>query len=176
MMKIAITAASGGALGMMDGRFERAPYFLVFDTHGKNWETYENVQNGKVDHDAEFEAIQALKSLDVKTLITGGIGSEALQTLRANSVKVYCVEPGRVNDILCAFLEGHYTEFFAPNERKGNDQHATGTTMPTEPGGPKRTTGDQGVSEGSQTSIYGDERQGRRRQEHHGCQRRYRTC
>ena len=176
MMKIAISAASGGALGMMDDLFERAPYFLVFDTHGKNWTTHKNVHNGIVDQNAGHEAIQTLKGLAVNTLITGRIGSEALQKLRANSVKVYCVEPGRVNDILCAFLEGHYTEFFASNERKGNDQHATGTTMSTEPGGPKRTTGDQGVSEGSQTSVHGDERQGRRWQEHHGCQRRCRTC
>ena len=44
-MKIAITAATAGALGMMDGRFGRARYFLVFDTREKTLQTFENTQN-----------------------------------------------------------------------------------------------------------------------------------
>ena len=56
---------------------------------------------------------------EAKVLITGNIGPKALQVLRANTAKVYCVETGKVSDILAAFLEGHYEEYFAPNENKG---------------------------------------------------------
>ena len=165
-MKIAITAATAGALGMMDGRFGRAPYFLVFDTRQNAWEAHENKQNAELEHGAGIQASQAIEQLGAKVLITGQVGPKALQVLRANAVKVYCVEPGKVNEILTAFLEGHYSEFFAPNEKRGSEQNAAGT----------KGTGDSGISQGSEKSLHGDERQGRRGQEHHGCQRRHGTC
>ena len=52
-------------------------------------------------------------------LITGNVGPKALQVLRTNDAKVFCVEPGKVSEVLAAFLEGHYQEYFAPNEKKG---------------------------------------------------------
>ena len=119
MMKIAITAATAGALGMMDGRFGRAPYFLVFDTRAQTWEIHENEQNAELEHSAGTQAAQAIERLGAKVLITGQIGPKALQLLRINATKVYCVEPGKVNDILTAFLEGHFAEYFAPNEKRG---------------------------------------------------------
>ena len=119
LMKIAITAATAGALGMMDGRFGRAPYFLVFDTRAQTWEIHENEQNAELEHGAGIQAAQAIERLGAKVLITGQIGPKALQLLRINATKVYCVEPGKVNDILTAFLEGHFAEYFAPNEKRG---------------------------------------------------------
>ena len=118
-MKIAITAATAGALGMMDGRFGRAPYFLVFDTREKTWQTFENTQNAELEHGAGIQAAQTIERLGAKALITGQVGAKALQVLRANGTQVYCVEPGKVNDILSAFLEGHFAEYFAPNEKRG---------------------------------------------------------
>ena len=119
MMKIAITAATAGALGMMDGRFGRAPYFLVFDTRAQTWEIHENEQNAELEHGAGIQAAQTIERLGAKVLITGQIGPKALQLLRTNAIKIYCVEPGKVNDILTAFLEGHFAEYFAPNEKRG---------------------------------------------------------
>ena len=118
-MKIAVTAATKDPAGMMDGRFGRAPYFLVFDSREKTWATYENSTNADLAHGAGIQAAQAIETLGAKVLITGNIGPKALQVLRANTAKVYCVETGKVSDILAAFLEGHYAEYFAPNEKKG---------------------------------------------------------
>jgi len=103
---------------MMDGRFGRAPYFLVFDSRKKTWTTYENSMNGDLSHGAGIQAAQAIETLGAKVLITGSIGTAALQALRANSTKVYCVETGKVSDILAAFFEGHYEEYFASSEKK----------------------------------------------------------
>ena len=118
-MKIAITAATTGALGLMDGRFGRAPYFLFFDTRAKTWETFDNIQNAETEHGVGIQAAQTIERLGAKVLITGQVGPKALQVLRANATRVYCVEPGQVNDILSAFLEGHFVEYFAPNEKRG---------------------------------------------------------
>lgn len=118
-MKIAITAATSGSLGMMDGRFGRAPYFLVFDTRDNTWVTHENAQNAEMEHGAGIQAAQTIEQLGAKVLITGQVGPKALRVLRGNATKVYCVEPGKVNDILTAFLEGHFVEYFAPNEKRG---------------------------------------------------------
>ena len=117
-MKIAITAATAGALGMMDGRFGRAPYFLFFDTRNNTWEAYENMQNAQIEHGAGTQAAQTILSRGVKVLITGQIGPKALKALRAGEVKVYCVGSGKVNEILTKFLEGHYLEYFAPDEMR----------------------------------------------------------
>ena len=117
-MKVAITAATAGALGMMDGQFGRAPYFLVFDTRAKIWETFENIQNAELEHGAGIQAAETIERLGAKVLITGQVGPKALQVLRSNAIRVYCVKSGHVNDILSAFLEGHFAEYFAPNEKR----------------------------------------------------------
>ena len=118
-MRVAITATANNYNEMMDGRFGRAPYFLVFDTQTKLWTAYENVQSTELEHGAGIQAAQMVERLGAKVLITGQVGPKALQVLRANAVKIYCVESGKVNDILNAFLEGHYSEYFAPNEKRG---------------------------------------------------------
>lgn len=118
-MKIAITATSQDPSAMMDGRFGRAPFFMVFDSREKNWQAYENSQNADLTHGAGIQAAQAIENLGAKVLITGNIGPKALQVLRANEVRMYCVEPGKVSEVLSEYLEGHYEEYYAPNEKKG---------------------------------------------------------
>ena len=118
-MRVAITATTGNYNEMMDGRFGRAPYFLVFDTQMKNWTAYENSQNAGLEHGAGIQAAQTLEKIGAKVLITGEVGPKALQVLRANGSKIYCVESGKVSDILSAFLEGKFAEYFAPNEKRG---------------------------------------------------------
>jgi predicted Fe-Mo cluster-binding NifX family protein len=118
-MKIAITAATAGSLGMMDGRFGRAPYFLIFDTGTKQWSEHENKQNAELSHGAGIQAAQTIEELGVNVLITGQVGPKALQVLRANQTKIYCVTPGKINDVLTAFLTDQLAEYFAPDEKRG---------------------------------------------------------
>jgi predicted Fe-Mo cluster-binding NifX family protein len=116
-MKIAVTAATKQPAGMMDDRFGRAPYFLVFDSRKKTWTAYENSMNSDLSHGSGIQAAQALETLGAKVLITGSIEPLELPALRANSTKVYCVEIGKVSDVLAAFFEGHYEEYFASSEK-----------------------------------------------------------
>ena len=116
-MRIAVTAATKDPAGMMDGRFGRAPFFLVFDSRKKTWTTYENSVNSELSHGAGIQAAQAIETLAAQVLITGSIGPKALQVLRENSIKVYCAETGKVCDVLAAFFEGHYEECFAATEK-----------------------------------------------------------
>jgi predicted Fe-Mo cluster-binding NifX family protein len=146
-MKIAITSATAGALGIMDVRFGRAPYFLFFDTRNNTWEAHENTQNAQMEHGAGTQAAQEIINYGVKVLITGQIGPKALKVLRDSEIKVYCVGIGKVNEILTKFLEGHYIEYFAPNE--------------------KRET---------KNELHVDERPGGNGQERKECRRRYTTC
>ena len=118
-MRVGITAIANNYKEMMDGRFGRAPYFLVFDTQGKTWTAHENSAIAGLDHGAGIQAAQFVEKLGINALITGIVGPKALQVLRANKIKIYCVEPGKVQDVMMAFLEGHYSEYFAPNEKRG---------------------------------------------------------
>lgn len=118
-MKIVITSATAGALGIMDGRFGRAPFFLMFDTYEKKWSVHENEQNAALEHGAGIQAAQTIEKMGAQALITGQVGPKALQVLRGSGIKIYCVEPGKVNSILNEFLEGHFSEYFAPNEKRG---------------------------------------------------------
>lgn len=117
-MRIAVTAATKDPTGMMDGRFGRAPFFLVFDSRKKTWTTYENSMYTKLSQGTGIQAAQAIDELEAHVLITGSIGPNALKVLRENSIKVYCVETGKVSDVLAAFLEGHYEECFAATEKQ----------------------------------------------------------
>ena len=112
-MRIAVTAATKDPAGMMDGRFGRARYFLVFDSRKKTWTTYENSMNTELPHGAGIQAAQVIDALAAQVLITGSIGPNALKLLREHSIKVYCVEPGKVSAVLAACVEGHYEECFA---------------------------------------------------------------
>ena len=118
-MRVGITAIANNYKEMMDGRFGRAPYFLVFDTQGKTRTAHENFSIAVLDHGAGIQAAQFVETLGINALITGIVGPKALQVLRANKIKIYCVEPGKVQDVMMAFLEGHYSEYFAPNEKRG---------------------------------------------------------
>ena len=103
----------------MDGRFGRAPYFLMYDTREAKWTAHENTQNAALEHGAGIQAAQTIEKMGAEILITGQIGPKALQVLRASRIKIYCVEPAKVNSVLNEFLEGHYQEYFAPGEKRG---------------------------------------------------------
>jgi len=102
---------------MMEGRFDRARYFLVFDSRQKTWTIYENSMKADLSHCAGIQAAQVIDALAAQVLITGSVGPNALKMLREHSIKVYCVEPGKVSAVLAAFFEGHYEECFAATEK-----------------------------------------------------------
>lgn len=118
-MKIAITSTGAEASSLMDGRFGRAPYFMVFDSEQNSWLAFENRQNAELSHGAGIQAAQALEGLGANVLITGNVGPKALQVLRANGTRIFCGETRTVADALSEYLAGRYAEYFAPNEGKG---------------------------------------------------------
>ena len=124
-MKIAISATTREVLEMMDSRFGRAPYFLIFDTQQRAWEIYANEKNAALGHSAGMQAARTLKTYGVNVVITGEVGPKALEVLRSDGVKIYCVVPGKVHDILGAFLKGQLAEYVAPNERREIQPKAT---------------------------------------------------
>lgn len=160
-MRIGISAHSGGALGMMDERLGQAPYFLVFDTRSKKWETHANLSQTSCEAGVDMAAAIQLQGLKVSCLLTGKIGAEAAKVLNNLGIKLFCVAPGIVKDILHAFLEGHFVEYsdsaFATEPIQADP--ANGKGMPNPDMQPAA------LACGGSGRRYG-----------HGCQRRDGTC
>jgi len=107
-MKIAITTHGKDHLATVDGRFGRAPNFLIFDQDTEKWECVPNTQNLEAAHGAGIQAGQTIAKSGAKVLITGHVGPKAFKVLEAAGVEMYTIGQmtGAVDEILAAFLAG----------------------------------------------------------------------
>ena len=109
-MKIAITAKTQGALGMLEPAFDRTPYFLVFDTEFKTWGIHTNRLYDENDADAGVQSAQNLRRTGAAVLVTGQVGAKALIVLQSDSVKIYKATEQPTNEALNRYLTGGLEE------------------------------------------------------------------
>ena len=75
------------------GHFGSAPCFVIFDTESGGFQLVEN--GGREHEHGQCNPFQSLESQRVDALVTGGIGSRALQLFRQRNIKVYRVTQER---------------------------------------------------------------------------------
>jgi len=109
-MKILVTALSDNLSASIDERFGRAEYFVIYDTDTKNFEAIKNPflnDQGGVGVSAAKFTVE--KGVDV--VISGSYGPNALEVLRASSVKLHKAESGTVEKNIDKLLNGKLEEF-----------------------------------------------------------------
>lgn len=84
-MKICITSQGNTLESLMDTRFGRAKYFLIYDTETKETIFLKNDPQGG---GAGVSAGQLMVNNDVKAIITGNIGPNAFQILKSGNIQV----------------------------------------------------------------------------------------
>lgn len=86
-MKIILTATSNSLDSLLDERFGRAPYFLVYDLDQNHAEFIKN-DNLDAAQGAGIQSAQNIVKTGAKCLITGQCGPKALRVLESAKIKV----------------------------------------------------------------------------------------
>ena len=105
-MKIAVTAESASPESMIDPRFGRAKYFLVYDDATENWDAIDNKQNLESAQGAGIQSASHVVNADCKVLISGHCGPKAFAALSKAGVEVYTVNGGSVQSAIDSFKQG----------------------------------------------------------------------
>jgi predicted Fe-Mo cluster-binding NifX family protein len=119
-MKLCITSTGKTLESRIDERFGRAPYFLIVDTETKEFHTVRNTAL-TAGRGAGVVAAQILSDKGVEALLTGIVGPNAFQALKAARIKVYegASETDTAVAALEKFTEGVYREASGPSGGSG---------------------------------------------------------
>ena len=104
-MKIAITSQGNGLDASVDPRFGRCAYFIVVDPDTEEIEVVSNPA-AEAAGGAGPRAAQTVADKGVEAVITGNVGPNAFQTLKAANIKVYQGAAGTVRETLVKFKDG----------------------------------------------------------------------
>ncbi|MBN1603163.1 MAG: NifB/NifX family molybdenum-iron cluster-binding protein [Chitinispirillaceae bacterium] len=105
-MRIAVTAENESIEGVVDPRFGRAKFFLVYDEDKKSWETIDNKQNLEAAQGAGIQSAANIVNAGCNVLISGHCGPKAFTALTKAGVEVYTATSGTVRNAIDLFKQG----------------------------------------------------------------------
>ncbi len=114
-MKIVITAQERFLQTLIDPRFGRAPYFVLYDIETDNFTTHSNEQNLNAAQGAGIQAAQNVARLGAEAVITGHVGPKAFATLQAAGIKIYVGVSGKVTEAIDKYRSGILEEVDQPD-------------------------------------------------------------
>jgi len=97
-MKIAIASQGSELSSMIDPRFGRARYFIVYDTNDDTWNVIDNVQNSQVSHGAGIQTAQNVVDAGANMVVSGNFGPKAADVLDAAGITTTMWSDGTVAD------------------------------------------------------------------------------
>lgn len=108
-MKIAITSSGQELKDNQDPRFGRCAYFLIYDTEQDLLKAVEN--KGQLSGGgAGIAAAQQITDQGVEAVITGAMGPNAYNLIKASGIKVYQCKAASCQEAVELFKEGKLTE------------------------------------------------------------------
>lgn len=105
-MKIAFSTSGDGPDAPLDGRFGRAPKFLVYDLDRDAWTLLDNAQNLAAAQGAGIQAAESIVRAGAHAVVTGHCGPKAFRVLAAAGVTIYNTEAPTVAVALADFRAG----------------------------------------------------------------------
>ena len=108
-MKIAITSQGDNIEALVDLRFGRCAYFVIIDPET---EKFEAVLNPAADAmgGAGPQAAQTISDKGTVAVITGNVGPNAFQTLKAANIRIYQGAAGTVKETLAKYKSDELEE------------------------------------------------------------------
>ncbi len=103
-VRIAVTATSTDPDSLMDERFGRAPWLLIYDSETDEWTAMDNQANRDAAHGAGISSAQAVARSGAKVLLTGNCGPKALDALTRAGVRVVEGQEGTARSAVQGFL------------------------------------------------------------------------
>jgi predicted Fe-Mo cluster-binding NifX family protein len=100
----------------IDPRFGRCSYFVIVDSETMSYEAIPNIAL-EASGGAGVQAAQAIANKGAKVLITGNLGPNAFQTLRAAGIETIVGASGTVKEAVERYVRGELNRAEAPNVR-----------------------------------------------------------
>jgi len=113
-MKIAVTAKGKELTSETDPRFGRCRFFLIVDPKTKEFEAVEN-GSAMAMGGAGPQASQTIPRLGVNVLITGNVGPNAFEALKASGIRVLTGATGTVEESIGKYERGELVEIQDPS-------------------------------------------------------------
>ena len=104
-MNICLTAIANTLNSQLDSRFGRCNYFIIQDPEKTNFKPIKN-ELTKVSERAGVLAAQLLADNKVKHVITGNVGSRAMQALKNVGIEVSIERNITIKDAIAKFRSG----------------------------------------------------------------------
>ena len=108
-MKIIVTATENNLDAPVDPRFGRCQYFIIVNPETLDYNAQENDQKNAIGG-AGVQAAQTVANAQVDAVVTGAVGPNAFETLKAANVKIFTGATGTVKDAIEAFVQGSLQE------------------------------------------------------------------
>ena len=105
-MKIVFTTSGESLESPLEGRFGRAPRFLIYDQDHDTVEILDNRKNVEAAQGAGIQAAEAVVRSGAQTLVTGHCGPKAFRVLAAAGIQVFTTDAATVSAALEAFRAG----------------------------------------------------------------------
>ena len=112
--KICISSTGKDLNANVDPRFGRSEYFLIVDPENKDYELIINESQNEMGG-AGIKAAERIARNDVKYVITGNVGPNAFQTLKAAGIKVISGVSGNISNVIDQFNRGELKEKNSPS-------------------------------------------------------------
>lgn len=104
-MIVAITSEGPDLDSMVDLRFGRCGYFIIYDLESGTFESIKN-PNATAGGGAGVQSAQLMADRNVSVVITGNPGPKASATFQAADIRVVSVEGGTVRSAIDGYRAG----------------------------------------------------------------------
>lgn len=95
-MKIAVSSQGRDLYSLLDSRFGRARYFIIYDSKSNEFSVIDNIQNLNAAQGAGIQTAQNVLNSGADCIITGHCGPKAYRVLSSSKIKLYLKETGTV--------------------------------------------------------------------------------
>jgi len=112
-MNICLTAIASTLNSQIDSRFGRCNYFIILDPEKTNFKPIKN-ELTEASERAGVLAVQLLVDNKVKHVITGNVGSRAMQALKNAGIEVSIECHTTIKDAIAKFRSGKIIKTITP--------------------------------------------------------------